>query len=132
MEQQNRHLIMIFLIILIMNFMAVFIKKAIIFDWFFMSYETSFILSLLIIIPIVFVSFYLIGQKFDLKSNLKWSIISLLLGAILGYLLSLSYCFITKEVLCSLMFYFSFYFPVTIFFTFFIAFSALAMAYFTK
>ena len=130
MLQKPRYLIMIFLVILIINFVVGFIKKWIFFDWFYMSYESSFILSLLIILPVLFVGFYLIGKKFDLKSNLKWSIISLFFGSISGYLLFLGYCYFRAEILCSLMLYFSFYFPVTIVFTFFIAFSGMTIANF--
>ena len=87
MKQKDRYLIMIFLAIFIMNFVAGIIEKEIAYEWFFFHYQFSIIPFLVIIAPLVFVGFYLIGKKFDLKSNLKGSIIILFSGALLGYFL---------------------------------------------
>jgi len=129
MKQKDRYLIMIFLVIFIMNFVIGIIEKGLAYKWFSFHYQSSIILSLIIISPLVFVSFYLIGEKFDLKSNLKFSIINLLSGAVLGYFLSSIYWYIRSEIYRSMMMLLGVNFLLTIVLTFFIAFSALALAY---
>jgi hypothetical protein len=87
-----------------MNFVAGIFEYGTIFEWlpmhyYFLSYQILFIITYLIIFPLVFVGFYLFGKKFDLKLNLKWSIISLLTGACLGYFLSSCCWYFTREIL---------------------------------
>ena len=134
MEQKDRYLVMIFLVVLIISFVIGILRNWMIFyflEWhdYLVYYQIS-VISSLITPLLVFIPYYLIGKKFDLRSNLKWSIISLLTGAYLGYFLSANieipligfvpYWERVIESIISLQFLY----------TFSIAFSALAIAYF--
>lgn len=140
--EQGRLLFRIFLMIMMVGFVGTFIIFFRMFLFFnfidfqdFTIYQTIFSIITFIVNPVsVLVGFYYLGKKFDLKSNLKWVIIRLLIGAYLGQFFA-----ITVVNLIGIYFIngFSFYWTSylsnilsTLFLAiFFSAFTALAIAY---
>ena len=147
MEQKGYSLNTIFLVILIISFVSGFlglfpllIWENLVFQDPFTRANTFFYFSLLSIIgfiinPILlFIGFYRIGKKFDLKSNLKSSIIRLMTSAYLGRVVGITAVyligiFLIKEYTFYWPQYLSSIFSVAFIGTFFTAFTALAIAY---
>lgn len=134
MEQKDRYLIMIFLVVLIMDFAVGFIRRIPIvvrpsMDYFYIYYLIIFI-SFLISPVLVFIAFYLIGRKFDVRTNLRSLIIILLTGAYLGDFLSAIIYIPLREYVFSWESVIGIFISLQFLYTFFIAFSALAIAYF--
>lgn len=134
MEQNNYSLNLIFVVTIILGFTIAFVGSLPVFlindIQTFQMYSSIFIIINLIISPVlVFVVFYLIGKKFDLKLNLKSSIIRLLIGAYIGHFLG----YITIQFINGFWDIWSTFIASIVssafFFTFFIAFTALAIAY---
>ncbi len=89
-EQKDRLLIMIFLVIMIIQFTINFLNYSQMFLPFGLC---KYIISLIIFIinPVsVLIVFYKLGKKLDLISNLKTVIIRLLIGAYLGHFFSIT------------------------------------------
>ena len=135
MEQKDRYLIMIFLVVLIMDFAVGFIRRIPIavplsMDYYYIYYLIMFI-SFLISPVLVFIAFYLIGRKFDVRTNLRSLIVILLTGAYLGNFLSAIIYILLREYVFSWESVIGIFFvSLQFLYTFFIAFSALAIAYF--
>ncbi len=140
MEQKDRSLITMFLVIILISFVSGFFRSFPMVLWnieniqdyiqHYQFYALIFSLINIIINPfLVFIGFYQIGKKFDLRSNLKSLIIRLLTGAYLGYFLSFNIVYLIRGI--------DLYFPtligssisLTFLDAFFIALSALAIAY---
>ena len=80
---------------------------------------------------LIFIIFYKIGTKFDIKLNLKPTIIRLLLGAYLGYFISSNLVFLIHRSADSfLSTILGNIFSTTFLGIFFVGFSALVIAYF--
>ena len=94
MEQSNYSLTFILVVILALSTVSNFVGSIPILwgldniQLYSMYYPIIIIINIIISPVLVFVLFYLIGKKFDLKSNLKFSIIRLLIGAYVGHFLS--------------------------------------------
>ena len=140
MEQKNYSLITIFLVILIISFVLGFFRNSPVLLWNIESmqdyiqnyqfYALIFSLISMIINPfLVFFGFYQIGKKFDLRSNLKSLIIRLLAGAYLGYFLSFTIVYLIRGFDFSFSVLIGSSISLTFLDAFFIAFSALAIAY---
>ena len=136
MEQKDRSIITIFVVIIIISFASSIIGSYPISILYnikpqdFLFYSPIFSIISIIIKPfLAFFVFYQIGKKFDLRSNLHSLIIRLLTGAYLGYFFSLSIIYLIRGI--------DLYWPALIgssislrfLDTSFIAFSALAIAY---
>jgi len=134
MEQKDRYLIMIFLVVLIMDFAVGFIRRIPIvvppsMDYFYIYYLIIYI-SFLISPVLVFIAFYLIGRKFDVRTNLRSLIIILLTGAYLGDFLSTIIYIPLREYVFSWESVIGIFISLQFLYTFFTAFSALTIAYF--
>ena len=137
--EQNHSLLTIFLAILIASIMIDVFRGS-----FFMFFDTSniqlystyypiFVLVSILIHPfLIFILFYKLGKRFDLKVNLKPSIIRLLLGSYLGHFLgtNLIYLIIGGENYLSTLV--GSIISTSFLATFFLSFSALAIAYLTN
>lgn len=129
MEQKDRYLIMIFSVVTIMSYALgqMIMIPAII--------DTSYMMMLFLnyLSPILlFIAFYLIGKKFEVRTNLKSLIVTLLIGAYLGNLLSYLTQFLYFEYTFSWESAFYILVPLQFIYTFFVSFSALAIANFEK
>jgi hypothetical protein len=134
MKQKDRYLIMIFLVVLIMDFAVGFIRRIPIvvppsMDYFYIYYLIIYI-SFLISPVLVFIAFYLIGRKFDVRTNLRSLIIILLTGAYLGDFLSTIIYIPLREYVFSWESVIGIFISLQFLYTFFTAFSALTIAYF--
>ena len=87
MEQKVRYLIMIFLVIFMMEFVVGFLTNILMVYYNFHLY-IDIIRSIIICPFLIFIVSYLIGRKFDVRTNLRSLIIVLLTSAYLGYFLS--------------------------------------------
>jgi Na+/melibiose symporter-like transporter len=137
--EQNHSLLTIFLAILIASIMIDVFRGS-----FFMFFDTSniqlystyypiFVLVSILIHPfLIFILFYKLGKRFDLKVNLKPSIIRLLFGSYLGHFLgtNLIYLIIGGENYLSTLV--GSIISTSFLATFFLSFSALAIAYLTN
>ena len=137
--EQNHSLLTIFLAILIASIMIDVFRGS-----FFMFFDTSniqlystyypiFVLVSMLIHPfLIFILFYKLGKRFDLKVNLKPSIIRLLFGSYLGHFLgtNLIYLIIGGENYLSTLV--GSIISTSFLATFFLSFSALAIAYLTN
>ena len=136
MDQKNRSLITIFLVIILISFVSGFFRSFPTVLWNieniqdYLFYAPIFSLIGIIINPfLVFIGFYQIGKKFDLRSNLKSLIIRLLTGAYLGYFLSFNIVYLIRGVDLYVPTLIGSSISLTFLDAFFIAFSALAIAY---
>ena len=138
MEQKNYSLITIFLVILIISFVSGLLRN---YRFFFFGIDNiqdylwyaNLLLSIINIIInpcLVFLGFYQIGKKFDLRSNLKSLIIRLLAGAYLGYFLSFTIVYLIRGFDVSFPVLIGSSISLTFLDAFFVAFSALAIANF--
>ena len=137
--EQNHSLLTIFLAILIASIVIDVFRGS-----FFMFFDTSniqlystyypiFVLVSILIHPfLIFILFYKLGKRFDLKVNLKPSIIRLLFGSYLGHFLgtNLIYLIIGGENYLSTLV--GSIISTSFLATFFLSFSALAIAYLTN
>ena len=129
MEQKSRYLIMIFLVVLIMDYLLG--QMNVIPEILGMSntsYQSMLFFDLLSFV-LIFIAFYLIGKKFDVRTNLKLVIITLLIGTYVANLLVVPQ-FLYLEYAFSWEWVFYIFFPLQFFCPFFVAFSALSIAYF--
>ena len=133
MEQKDRYLIMLFLVVFIADFIIAFFRTLSVtlpgLNWYDSSWLFMFI-SLIFNPFLVFVASYLIGKKFDVRTNLRSVIIILMTGAILG---NISYSIIFELIVFrhfSLMYFASRFLSMKYLYTFSLAFSALVMANF--
>ena len=140
--EQNRSLLGIFIVAMIIELVVTFLSYSRMFLPFslenlqdFTIYHTIISMVTFIINPIlVLIGFYNMGKKFDLKSNLKPIIVRLLIGAYLGQFISFTllhligiifieeYTFYWLSYLSSLL-------SVSFLGVFFSSFTALAMAH---
>ena len=123
MEQKSRYLIMIFLVVLIMDY--VLGQMNVILEILGMS-NTSYQIMLffdLLSFVLIFIAFYLIGKKINVRTNLKLVIITLLIGTYVANLLVVPQFLYLDTFSWEWIFYI--FFPLQ-----FIAFSALSIAYF--
>jgi len=137
--EQNHSLLTIFLAILIASIVIDVFRGS-----FFMFFDTSniqlystyypiFVLVSILIHPfLIFILFYKLGKRFDLKVNIKPSIIRLLFGSYLGHFLgtNLIYLIIGGENYLSTLV--GSIISTSFLATFFLSFSALAIAYLTN
>ena len=134
--EQNHSLITILLAVLIASFVTGFFRAfPIMFIdisniQFYSTYYPIFMLINIIIHPfLIFILFYKIGKRFDLKLNLKPSIIRLVIGSYLGHfvVINLIYLNVVRgDYFAALVG--SLFSPLFLE-TFFVSFSALAIAY---
>jgi hypothetical protein len=134
MEQKDRYLIMIFLVVLITDFAVGFIRDipialSLSMDYYYI-YTLIMFISFLIRPVLVFIAFYLIGRKFDVRTNLRSLIVILLTGAYLGNFLSAIIYILLREYVFSWVSVISIFISLQFLYTFFTAFSALTIAYF--
>jgi hypothetical protein len=140
--EQSRSIIKMIIVILVLQSVTTFLVHSRVFIPFTSDniQSVSICLSIISIIIwiispfFVFIGFYYLGKKFDLKSNLKSVIIRLLVGAFLGQFLGITILNIVKIILIEgFNFYWHVYMvdvlSVSILGTFFAAFTALAIAY---
>ena len=137
--EQNHSLLTIFLAILIAS-IVIDVFRGSFFMFFDMSniqlystYYPIFVLVSILIHPfLIFILFYKLGKRFDLKVNLKPSIIRLLFGSYLGHFLgtNLIYLIIGGENYLSTLV--GSIISTSFLATFFLSFSALAIAYLTN
>jgi hypothetical protein len=129
--EQNRSLLGIFIVAMIIELVVTFLSYSRMFLPFslenlqdFTIYHTIISMVTFIINPIlVLIGFYNMGKKFDLKSNLKPIIVRLLIGAYLGQFIFIEeYTFYWLSYLSSLL-------SVSFLGVFFASFTALAMAH---
>lgn len=134
--EQNHSLFTIFLAILIASIVTDVFRGS-----FFMFFDASniqlystyypiFVLVSILVHPVlIFILFYKLGKRFDLKVNLKPSIIRLLLGSYLGHFLgtNIIYLYIAGENYLSTLV--GSIISTQFLATFFLSFSALAIAY---
>ena len=128
MEQKSRYLIMIFLVVLIMDY--VLGQMNVILEILGMS-NTSYQIMLffdLLSFVLIFIAFYLIGKKINVRTNLKLVIITLLIGTYVANLLVVPQFLYLDTFSWEWIFYI--FFPLQFICPFFIAFSALSIAYF--
>jgi hypothetical protein len=141
--EQNRFLFRIFIVIMILEFVIIFLNyyRILLIPFSFDNVqEMQIYISIIslfsfIIHPIlVLIGFYNLGKKIDLKSNLKSVILRLLIGAYLGQFFSITVlnfigiCFIEGFNFYWLS-YFGFIFSTVFLGAFFTSFTALAIAY---
>ena len=96
MEQnENNSLTLILVAVLVLSFVSSIVGRIpiLFFNFesiqFYYTFYPIFLIINIIIHPVlVFVVFYRLGKNFDLKSNLKSSIIRLLIGSYIGYFLA--------------------------------------------
>lgn len=134
--EQNHSLLTIFLAILIASIVTDVFRGS-----FFMFFDMSniqlystyypiFVLVSILVHPVlIFILFYKLGKRFDLKVNLKPSIIRLFLGSYLGHFLgtNIIYLYLAGENYLSTLV--GSIISTSFLATFFLSFSALAIAY---
>ena len=136
MEQKNRNFIMLFLTVFIADFILSILRRTPSHNFPSLGYNDSYWLSMfisLIFNPfLVFFASYLIGKKFDVRTNLRSVIIILMTGSILG---NISYPIISELIEgghFSLIYVAVSFLLMQFLYTFSLAFSALVIANFRR
>ena len=139
MEQNDNSLTLILVVVLVLGFVTSIVGRIPIlflnFDsiqFYYTIYPIFTIISIIIHPVLVFVVFYRLGKNFDLKLNLSSSIIRLLIGSYIGHFLAsniVQFIYGFEDTWEILSFLIGSIISLGFLSSFFVAFSALAIAY---